>query len=199
MSKYKKGDTFVIEINDVLKTVGSEYGIYPQMYTMWGLDDLYFEEDDLDRLSPLGTQIEQAYNDGAQNPSSVGYDHGYEAGLNDAWECARQIIDMEWKEKRAVLGIDTLCLSTFFIELTASEAMKRIREHKDEIRVGDILRHDTTETEEMVVTHVHDEYVSGVCIKGKVNDVGTTFFDKPKGRWIKTGRHINNVLEILSK
>lgn len=133
MGKYKKGDKFIIEINDELKVVGSEYGIYPQIYTMWGLNDLYFEEDDLDRLEHL------------ERPEGYG------------------------------------------------EAKQ------DEIQVGDILRHDTTETEEMVVTDVHGEYVSGVCINGVINRIGSTFFEKPKGRWVKTGRHLDNVLEILLK
>lgn len=196
MSKYKKGDAFVIEINDVLSTVGSEYGIYPQMYTMWGLNDLYFEEDDLDHLSPLGAQIEQAYKDGAQNPSSVGYDHGYEAGLNDAWECMKKIHTNTAMRKKLY---GEMTMTEIYEESNIGEVMSLVKEYEDEIRVGDILRHDTTETEEMVVTHVHDEYVSGVCIKGKLNDVGATFFDKPKGRWVKTGRHVENVLEILSK
>lgn len=48
--KYKVGDRFIIEINDRLKIVGSEYGIYPLRWMVKGLDNVDFEEEDLDRL-----------------------------------------------------------------------------------------------------------------------------------------------------
>ena len=33
---------------------------------------------------------DEGYKDGVQNPSSLGFDHGYERGLNDAWKKVKE-------------------------------------------------------------------------------------------------------------
>ena len=118
MSKYKAGDKFIIEIEDVLH-IESDKGLWVEpWYMVNGMEGTFFEEDDLDSLDR--------------------YD---ETG-------------------------------------------------KSEIKVGDILKHDSSE-EYMLVTDVHGEYVSGVCTMGTVNRVGSTFYEKPKDRWLKTGHHFS--------
>lgn len=50
MSKYKAGDKFIIEIEDVLH-IESDEGLWVEpWYMVNGMEGTYFEEDDLDSL-----------------------------------------------------------------------------------------------------------------------------------------------------
>lgn len=147
MSKYKAGDKFIIEIDDVLYIESAGGLVFEPWYMVNGLEGTYFEDDDLDSLERCDgdkgvwnagykTGYDKGYQEGALNPSSIGYEHGYEAGLNDAWECARKIIAMEWKDKHEALNDPSMFLTDMFDNISALEAIEKLREYGYEARRG---------------------------------------------------------------
>ena len=110
MSKYKAGDKFIIEIEDVLH-IESDEGLWVEpWYLVNGMEGTCFEDDDLDSLERYDgdkgvwnagykTGYGKGYQEGALNPSSIGYEHGYEAGLNDAITYIHEVRNAKsWKE-----------------------------------------------------------------------------------------------------
>ena len=147
MSKYKLGDKFVIEIGTILGGGGK--------YLIKGFNTLCFDDNGLDRLDRIDrhtaegvwnagykTGYDKGYQEGALNPSSIGYEHGYEAGLNDAWECVRKIrCSVDEAERKVIFG--TIFTNDILKDNTASEAIEKLRDYeakKDEIKVGDEVR-----------------------------------------------------------
>ena len=67
-------------------------------------------------------------------------DEAYQAGLNDAWEAAKRIVDMPDPPYWDVFG---KCKSDLFKKLSASEAIAKLKAYedkqKDRIEVGDIV------------------------------------------------------------
>ena len=104
MSKYKAGDKFIIEIEDVLH-IESDEGLWVEpWYMVNGMEGTYFEEDDLDSLERYDEADEfmkdyscghrdgysQGYRDGAKSSSGgvwdAGYTTGYGKGLQERWK-----------------------------------------------------------------------------------------------------------------
>ena len=104
MSKYKAGDKFIIEIEDVLH-IESDKGLWVEpWYMVNGMEGTYFEEDDLDGLDRYDEADEfmkdyscghrdgysQGYRDGAKSSSGgvwdAGYTTGYGKGLQERWK-----------------------------------------------------------------------------------------------------------------
>ena len=159
MSKYKAGDKFIIEIEDVLH-IESDEGLWVEpWYMVNGTEGTYFEEDDLDSLERYDgdkgvwnagykTGYDKGYQEGALNPSSIGYEHGYEAGLNDAWECAKKIVldtgdgGLGACGRNEAFGLGDWAYPIMHTH-TVSEAIEKLRDYeakKDEIKVGDEVR-----------------------------------------------------------
>lgn len=83
MSKYKAGDKFIIEIEDVLH-IESDEGLWVEpWYLVNGMEGTYFEEDDLDSLDRYDG-AEDVWNAGYK----TGYDKGYAEGIKEGKECA---------------------------------------------------------------------------------------------------------------
>ncbi len=71
MSKYKAGDKFIIEIEDVLH-IESAKGLWVEpWYIVNGMEGTFFENDDLDSLERY---------DGAEGVWNAGYKTGYDKG-----------------------------------------------------------------------------------------------------------------------
>lgn len=241
MSKYKAGDKFIIEIEDVLH-IESDKGLWVEpWYMVNGMEGTYFEEDDLDSLERYDEANEfmkdyncghrdgysQGYRDGAKSSSGGVWDAGYTTGygkglqerweehkedcdqcskgyrqqiedaytkgLNDAWECARKIITMEWKDKHEALNDPSMFLTDMFDNISALEAIEKLRDYeakKDEIKVGD----EVIDSNEIlfVVTEVHMETAT------VMNCVGHSY-QLWKSGLKKTGRHfpIEDILEQM--
>lgn len=207
MSKYKAGDKFIIEIDDVLYIESAGGLVFEPWYMVNGLEGTYFEDDDLDSLERCDgdkgvwnagykTGYDKGYQEGALNPSSIGYEHGYEAGLNDAWECARKIIAMEWKDKHEALNDPSMFLTDMFDNISALEAIEKLREYeanKDKIKVGDEVR-------------LKDFGLIGVVTRlADLEQAACIMFDDGSATWKsvngakKTGRHfpIEDILEQM--
>ena len=81
MSKYKAGDKFIIEIEDVLH-IESDKGLWVEpWYIVNGMEGTYFEDDDLDSLERY---------DGDKGV----WNAGYKTGDDDSpWDIAKALID----------------------------------------------------------------------------------------------------------
>lgn len=205
MSKYKLGDKFVIEIGTILGGGGK--------YLIKGFNTLCFDDNGLDRLDRIDrhtaegvwnagykTGYDKGYQEGALNPSSIGYEHGYEAGLNDAWECARELVHSraqeEWDIMCDLFSVEHGRQCDIIAKTTASEAIEKLREYeanKDKIKVGDEVR-------------LKDFGLIGVVTRlADLEQAACIMFDDGSATWKsvngakKTGRHfpIKDILEQM--
>ena len=186
MSKYKAGDKFIIEIEDVLH-IESDEGLWVEpWYMVNGMEGTYFEEDDLDSLERY---------DGEQVASKLM--ETYEQGLNDAWECARELVHSrapeEWDIMCDLFSVERGRQCDIIAKTTASEAIEKLREYEareDEIKVGD----EVIDGNEIlfVVTEVHMDTAT------VMNCVGHSY-QLWKSGLKKTGRHfpIEDILEQM--
>ena len=211
MSKYKAGDKFIIEIEDVLH-IESDEGLWVEpWYLVNGMEGTYFEKDDLDSLERYDgaegvwnagykTGYDKGCQEGVLNPSSIGYEHGYEAGLNDAWECARELVHSraseEWDIMCDLFSVERGRQCDIIAKTTASEAIEKLREYeanKDKIKVGDEVR-------------LKDLGLIGVVTRlADLEQAACIMFDDGSATWKsvngakKTGRHfpIKDILEQM--
>lgn len=200
MSKYKLGDKFVIEIGTILGGGGK--------YLIKGFNTLCFDDNGLDRLDRIDRySAEGVWRAGYKTGYDKGYAEGieegkqcadvdatmYEQGLNDAWECARKIITMEWKDKHEALNDPSMFLTDMFDNISALEAIEKLRDYeakKDEIKVGD----EVIDSNEIlfVVTEVHMDTATVMNCVGHSYQLWKTGLKK-------TGRHfpIEDILEQM--
>lgn len=203
MSKYKLGDKFVIEIGTILGGGGK--------YLIKGFNTLCFDDNGLDRLDRIDRySAEGVWRAGYKTGYDKGYAEGieggkqcadvdatmYEQGLNDAWECARKIITMEWKDKHEALNDPSMFLTDMFDNISALEAIEKLREYeanKDKIKVGDEVR-------------LKDLGLIGVVTRlADLEQAACIMFDDGSATWKsmngakKTGRHfpIKDILEQM--
>lgn len=164
MSKYNKGDKFIIELDE-------------QMGNLWrikGFNALVFDDFGLDRLGQLVQGVDQfSYNKGAEN----------------AWELAQRIA-----KEPSCGGFTAEELIDIFGYVSCEYAIRRHsyseaaakveawENGKSELRVGDVVL--TDEGHIGVVTDMSDNYVDGIRSNGVA-------FSSRKSDCTKTGRHID--------
>lgn len=123
----------------------------------------------------------------------------YEDGLNEAWEVARKIIDMNPIELGELIGIDTAFESDIINKYSASEAITKIKKYEekqkqtdDEIKVGD-------EIERIKGNHDRKYIVTKIIESGYINiifDDGGVGYVNPI-HYRKTGRHFSEIEDVL--
>ena len=121
----------------------------------------------------------------------VGERH-YQKGLSDAWEAARKIRDMTWKEQIEAFGTDSYA---DIIALSASECIEKIRQYEQEkeerIQVGDEIE-TPSGLKGYVVNFTDDELVHYVSSEGRFGTMGMSAVSK-------TGRHFPEIAKVLQK
>lgn len=70
--------------------------------------------------------VELAYKEGNEIGEAVGYEDGYNSGLVDAWECAKDIFDMSADELIAIFGS-----VSGWVNYDVVDAMKKIEKYKE--------------------------------------------------------------------
>lgn len=122
MSKYNKGDKFIIELDE---QVGD-------LWKIKGFNALVFDDFGLDRLGQLVQGVDKfSYNEGAEN----------------AWELAQRIVlepdegGFSARELKEIFGYSD-CLAPFekFSYTAATEKVEAWEKEKSEIRVGDVVK-----------------------------------------------------------
>ena len=129
------------------------------------------------------------------------YEHGYEQGLEDAWECVRKISSMDSKTRDEVFGL--VITSNIFDENTASEAIEKIRQYEqeqEEIKVGNEVK---SGDEKYIVLQKYlnniDELMV-VLFNRRDGEIGTWHMYNANGAiFEKTGRHFPEIAEVLNK
>ena len=171
MSKYKVGDKIVLTISDVNEKV-----YYPHYEFNNNNSNLWISSTDK-YSEPLSAYIEQAR----------------AKGQNEAWELARKIIlppskgGMSSDDYIAIFGS---CISEAYLmkNYTYSEASAKVaewEEGKEEIKVGDVVKHNETEYTG-IVTRVseHMDKITIIFKDGSSESYDSSMFHK-------TGRHID--------
>lgn len=182
------GKHYIIEIEDEVS---------PGLYRIKNFRTLVFDEHGLNKLVPL-------------NAKSIKYfagfnkdlnDEAYQRGLNDAWDAANKIISF-WQ----VCENQTLCdllnvdvpwghsiLSDIFSSISAEQAIKKLDDYKNgKAEKGISIGDEVTNGDEMaIVTFIRGPFISGMKEDGDL--ISSTIED-----WKKTGRHFDQISEILS-
>ena len=121
----------------------------------------------------------------------------YEQGLNDAWECARKLINnLNYDELVTIFGDgnEHYVLRAF----SAPQAIAKIKEYEEknaEIKVGDEVEvRAESSIPKMVVTQIDNHYVSTVDANGD-----TRCICKDTAKPVKTGRHFAQIEEVLKQ
>ncbi|MCR5727215.1 MAG: hypothetical protein K6G24_07100 [Lachnospiraceae bacterium] len=145
----------------------------------------------------------QGFKDGNYNKEffcNLNFEHGTYKGLDDAWECARKIVQREANGEENIVderldGYDT------FMTYTAAECITRIKEYEEkqkqadsEVKVGDEVVDDCG-IKSVVVT---DEITSDGCVSLLTNYYQTTQL-YPIKKLRKTGRHFDQIAEVLEQ
>ena len=137
MSKY------MIEIEDVPFSkvrIDADNGAQNiNLYRAKGFNSLVFDQFGLDKLTPLDKELEEAYQKGYDVGSHEATTLEYQQGLNDAWEAARKITNMQHKDRIECFGFVRV-----YSDLTASEVLDKLKAYEDsrksdEIKVSDII------------------------------------------------------------
>ena len=103
---------------------------------------------------------EEAYDTAYADAEEI-YESGkramYQKGLKDAWEAARKIRDMTWKEQREVFGTD---IYTDIIALSASECIEKIRQYEQKQEESE----EPKKEQSVTVEEVMRQYLETFCV-----------------------------------
>lgn len=121
------------------------------------------------------------------------YNVGHKQGLEDAWECARQLTDMNAFEIGQLLNKDTAFETDVINNLSPQEAIERLKDfNAKEIRVGDevIGKHGIGR---IIVTNIGDDgFIQG--FDGDGNQYYTL-----TDSCTKTNRHFDEIEQMFKK
>lgn len=190
----KLGEKFIIEIESVMTNKnGTLYGIK-------GVYPLCISEKDLDKLEKHSA--DQRYLDGKSDGMEM-MEGEYERGLNDAWEAARKLNGMGYKESCEIFG-SKYQGDEFWQRYTAAEAISKIKAYEEqkkaeeEIKVGDEIEYklfgDTVKAVVIQVVEIDDGGYKVLCENG----CGQVLY-KTEQPITKTGKHfdIDGILKIM--
>lgn len=119
---------------------------------------------------------------------------------DEVWGFVRIITDMTEKQREECFGGSTCDLDEYMTYKEAKAKYEAWKKKKEEIRVGDEVEHTTASGNPVglkcVVTKiVDDEILKGITQTGEV----VTCSSQIKRWWRKTGRHFDEVEELLMK
>lgn len=132
------------------------------------------------------------------------YQLGIEVGRNEAWETARKLVFMGYRNCNEILGDGVLEIETLndiFNRCTASEAISKIKDYeqkkqeKDEIKVGDEVECKCPFLVKCVVVAVYPNQDLDITIMRKDGYCLSLSSENVK----KTGRHFDAITEVLKK
>ena len=128
MSKYHKGDKFIVEIKEVMNSDNGT--LYRSNFKT-----LTFDDNGLDKL--------QKYNE-----DMIPYDVAYNKGLEDAWELAKKIASNPseggFSIKELIKIFESSLIKDIFKKYSAQEALAKLEAYENEqadIKVGDVVVH----------------------------------------------------------
>lgn len=199
------GDKYIFELED--NAYLNEQYTSQKLFKVRGFDNLVFDWNDLQRLTPYTEpdteQVrEEAYEKGYKTAKcqcniqaekdlrEVGERH-YQKGLSDAWECARKIAQTDTRKHFAIFDLHTSY--EIFKHYTATEAINRIQQYEQEkeqeIKVGDEVNAPCGKA---VIIGVENNSARYVYSNGEYG-----FMEK--SNLTRTGRSFPEIVAILEK
>ena len=154
----------------------------------------------------LDSAYNKGYEDGKKEPREVkavnvedtneykiGYKVGYEDGKNEAIYNTELIPELKRQEYNKGF-LDGFVVGQLMYNLICDHDIAEVKEWQDDkanIKVGDVVKCGDAL---MIVTRVDkiSGYISGVCADGE-------YFDRDPSKWKKTGRHFDEVEQLLNK
>lgn len=160
-----------------------------------------------DLVKSVECRMQDAYEQGYETGHKYGEASGinkmnylskkaYEKGLEDAWECARQIYGMCYQKLNEVFPESTH--DNIFVDYSATKAMQKIKEYDekqsddDEIGIGDEIRFLTSGTKAVIFDVGKDDELWILNEEGDASVVNPVDI-------VKTGKHIGSIAEILKQ
>lgn len=137
MSKYHKGDKFIVEIKEVMNSDNGT--LYRSNFKT-----LTFDDNGLDKLK----KYEELSSDTKEMLEMKAYNKALEDGRNEVWELAKKIASnpseggFSIKELIKIFG--TSLIKDIFKKYSAQEALAKLEEYEEaqeEIEIGDIVVH----------------------------------------------------------
>lgn len=185
ISKYQKGDKFVVEI----KESGYPYSVIGERRNC--------SEEFLDSLDRLDSDYINEHFGELQDEA---YNQGLNDGRNEVWELSKRIIGILDKENHELIPAKELIKiygSNDLLDIFAfipQEALAKLKAYEDSrFEVGDVVK--VERGVKFVVTHISKggEYLFGICA------TGDTYSSIHKRYCKKTGKHIDiqSILEQI--
>lgn len=150
MSKYHKGDKFIVEIKEVMNSVNGT--LYRSEFSTLTFDD--YGLDKLEQISATKSEETPTLpNDEKHEIITEAYEYAeaYNKGLNDAWELAKKIVSNPgeggFSVKELINIFETSLMKNVFNEYSAQEAIEIIEAYEKEqaeIKVGDVVENINT-------------------------------------------------------
>ena len=141
---------------------------------------------------------ETGYADGCSDKQHD-LEHDYAKGLEDAWECARNVVDCEVPFEFWELSSGQSMLAVFK-RYSAKEAIEKIREYEKkqqeaaEIKVGDEVIYDR---EKCIVTAIANGGYTVMLLGLGGGYMVRTTRDEIQGK--RTGRHFPEIINVLKQ
>lgn len=169
MSKYHKGDKFIVEIKEVIESDNGR--LYRSEFST-----LTFDDYGLDKLQKVESSANQA----------VMQAEAYNKGLNDAWELAYKLLDMKFETRVKVFGAKEIM--SILTDFTPQEALLKLEEYKNQIKVGEILEAKINGTKCVVSSDKGcDDYV----LTFSDGSGSARSLERIKKDFTRTGKHID--------
>jgi hypothetical protein len=195
------GKKYIIELED--KPFNKGNGDF--LYRVKGFNSLVFDMTGVGKLTPytepdLEQVREEAYADGYKKGCDAKFRRltgsEYQRGLNDAWECARKIVDCaipyEALENYLEIGECTADVIKHLPAFKAIEVVRQYEQEKEEIKVGDEVNAPFGKA---IVVNI-DSVAEKIWLVYADGHGGFEYFkDAPT----KTGRHFPEIAEVLEK
>lgn len=189
--KYKVGDKFLIEIDEVYESE-MPFSSPDELFKAKGFNSLVFDKNGLDKLEKIDEDPARV-----ETVSEI-LTEKYEQGLNDAWELAKKLFGYSCDTKLCCEDLKNIFGSACEMDIlrnnTPQEAIIKIEAYekaKEEIKVGDV---------------VDNNALKGIVTMVKEKDVDIMFKDGSVGTWDKrnckkTGEHIDisSILQEIGK
>lgn len=192
MSKYKKGDKFVIEIEEVVEGGFSEMNEPKDFYRIKGFKSIIFDDWGLGKLKNA------IY---TKKDDEKAIKESYKKGLKDAFYAVKMI---EFEVKEGGINFSNLIkifgysgLKSIIVNFEPKEIVEKIKRFKEcqgKFSVGDVVKHKNNEKFILVVTEVFsDGRFCGIKIS-ETDQYGELFgyYDKRSAEYFeKTGEYFN--------
>lgn len=157
MSKFKVGDKFIVEIGecyDRCLPFGDD-NTPNELYRIKGFNSLVFDDNGLDKLQKYEEEVIAAkFYEKGREEAQIPYSEAYNQGLQDAWELAKGVVLKVsrggFDEKKIIDIFGSIDYAEIF-NSNPQEALAKIEDYEQEIKVGDVVMYFNTDTEFLVI------------------------------------------------